>query len=200
MINRNQIDPRRFLIGGAWAFCLAAVFALYASLALQARFGHSHFLQDRSNLWRPFFGGGPQNEALNLTTNLTGAIILLFAWWMLWKFDSFFMPVHREETEQEEEPSPGEEFSAEEEGEEKRQPGTNSSISEIDPEEENFAKILGLVGDYVPEDAKSSYRSLIAQYHPDKVSLMGDEIREVAERKAKEINEAYEFFRRKYEL
>ena len=110
------------------------------------------------------------------------------------------MPVHREETQQEEEPSPGEEFSAEEDEKVESQSDTRSSVGEIDPEEENFAKILGLVGDYVPEDAKSSYRSLIAQYHPDKVSLMGDEIREVAERKAKEINEAYEFFRRKYEL
>ena len=32
----------------------------------------------------------------------------------------------------------------------------------------------------------------MTQYHPDKVRSMGDEIREVAERKAKEINEAYQ--------
>jgi len=50
------------------------------------------------------------------------------------------------------------------------------------------------------DDVKSAYRTLIAQYHPDKVSRMGDEIREVAERKAKEINESYDFFQRKYDL
>ena len=46
---------------------------------------------------------------------------------------------------------------------------------------------------------KSHYRKLIAQYHPDRVRAMGPEIRDVAESKAKEINEAYEFFRRKFE-
>ena len=40
----------------------------------------------------------------------------------------------------------------------------------------------------------------MTQYHPDKVRNMGDEIREVAERKAKEINEAYDYFRKKYDL
>ena len=46
---------------------------------------------------------------------------------------------------------------------------------------------------------KSAYRKLIAQYHPDRVSAMGPEIKEVAETKAKEINEAYEYFRNKFE-
>ena len=200
MTQPNQIDSGRVLIGAAWGFCLAAVFAFYASSALQERFGDSSFLQDRSSFWRPFFGGGPQNEALSLALNLSRAIFLTVAWLMLWKFDGFFKPVKQEETEKEEEPSRNEESETEEEEKAESQFETRSSEGEIDPEEENYAKILGLLGDYNPEDAKSSYRSLIAQYHPDKVSLMGDEIREVAERKAKEINEAYEFFRRKYEL
>ena len=44
---------------------------------------------------------------------------------------------------------------------------------------------------------KAIYRKRIAQYHPDKVLAMGPEIREIAEQKAKEINEAYEYFRAK---
>ena len=38
------------------------------------------------------------------------------------------------------------------------------------------------------DEIKPSYRKLIAQYHPDRVAAMGEEIREVAEKKAKEIN------------
>jgi len=44
---------------------------------------------------------------------------------------------------------------------------------------------------------KDRYRSAIAQYHPDKVLALGSEIQEVAEKKAKEINHAYEYFRKK---
>ena len=68
-----------------------------------------------------------------------------------------------------------------------------------DPMEAGFAKTLGLEKPYSEEEIKSAYRKLIAQYHPDRVSAMGPEIREVAETKAREINEAYEFFRKKFE-
>ena len=94
---------------------------------------------------------------------------------------------------EEPEPSPGQE-------EAETEDTTTEPETPPDQDEEDCAKILGLVGNYTLEDAKSAYRPLLAQYHPDKVALMGDEIREVAERKAKEINEAYEHFRRKYDL
>lgn len=63
-----------------------------------------------------------------------------------------------------------------------------------------MSKILGLSRDDLDDFSKikSTYRSAIAQYHPDKVSALGTEIREVAEKKAKEINQAYEFFRKKF--
>jgi DnaJ-domain-containing protein 1 len=61
-------------------------------------------------------------------------------------------------------------------------------------------KALGLEGKLTPDEIKKKYRQLMTQYHPDKVLGMGDEIREVAERKAKEINEAYDYFRKKYDL
>ena len=71
--------------------------------------------------------------------------------------------------------------------------------SPFDPVEAGFAETLGLEKPYAEEEIKSAYRKLIAQYHPDRVSAMGPEIREVAETKAKEINEAYEYFRKKFE-
>ena len=39
---------------------------------------------------------------------------------------------------------------------------------------------------------QGAYRHMIQKYHPDKVAEMGTEIRQLAERKAKEINQAYE--------
>jgi hypothetical protein len=39
---------------------------------------------------------------------------------------------------------------------------------------------------------KSRYRELVKQYHPDKVATLGPELRELAERKTREINRAYE--------
>jgi DnaJ like chaperone protein len=45
---------------------------------------------------------------------------------------------------------------------------------------------------------KSAYRKLSMQYHPDKVRHLGDEFRKVAEEKMKELNVAYDFFKKKY--
>ena len=54
---------------------------------------------------------------------------------------------------------------------------------------------------YLPASAdlaavKEAYRSLIAQYHPDKVAGMGPEIRAVAEAQSARINAAYEAAKR----
>ncbi|MCD4547541.1 J domain-containing protein [Burkholderia pseudomallei] len=48
----------------------------------------------------------------------------------------------------------------------------------------------------VHEDAstneiKVAYRRLMAQYHPDKVSSLGRELRELAEAKSKAVTQAY---------
>ncbi len=42
------------------------------------------------------------------------------------------------------------------------------------------------------DEIQDAYRTLISQYHPDKVARLGDEIKAVADRKSKEINSAYE--------
>ena len=46
---------------------------------------------------------------------------------------------------------------------------------------------------------KKAYRQLSMKYHPDKVSHLGDEFKGVAEEKMKELNAAYDFFKRKFE-
>ena len=42
------------------------------------------------------------------------------------------------------------------------------------------------------EEVKKAYRELVNKYHPDKVSHLGDEFKEMAERRFKEIQEAYQ--------
>jgi DnaJ like chaperone protein len=41
------------------------------------------------------------------------------------------------------------------------------------------------------DEVQTAYRSLIRQYHPDKVASLGDELKDLAERKTKAINQAY---------
>lgn len=47
------------------------------------------------------------------------------------------------------------------------------------------------------EEIDSQYRKLIAQYHPDKVHHLGDELKRVAHEKTIEIQRAYEQLRTK---
>ena len=39
---------------------------------------------------------------------------------------------------------------------------------------------------------------MLKEYHPDKVANLGKKLQDVAEKESKEINEAYEYFRKKY--
>jgi DnaJ-domain-containing protein 1 len=48
------------------------------------------------------------------------------------------------------------------------------------------------------EDASAAYKDLAAQNHPDKVAQMAPEFRELAERKMRELNAAYELIRNSY--
>ena len=65
------------------------------------------------------------------------------------------------------------------------------------PREQGFSQknaysVLGVGRDASPEEIKRAFRRLANKYHPDKVSHMGDEFRELAERRFKEIQEAYQ--------
>jgi DnaJ like chaperone protein len=77
-----------------------------------------------------------------------------------------------------------------------QQPGSTSTKERP---EKLHATVLG-----VPEDAdfatiKKAYRQLSMQYHPDKVAHLGAEFKRIAEEKMKEINVAYDYFRKKFE-
>ena len=61
-----------------------------------------------------------------------------------------------------------------------------------------YYALLGLDDGADMSAIKKAYRQLSMKYHPDKVSHLGDEFKHVAEEKMKELNQAYEFFKKKF--
>lgn len=66
--------------------------------------------------------------------------------------------------------------------------------------EEQYYAVLGLEPGANATEIKKAYRKLSMQYHPDKVRHLGAEFQGVAEEKMKEINAAYEYFKKKLSL
>lgn len=62
---------------------------------------------------------------------------------------------------------------------------------------DHYYAILGLKPGADQDTIKKAYRKLSMKYHPDKVRHLGEEFRAVAEEKMKEINGAYDFFKKK---
>jgi len=56
----------------------------------------------------------------------------------------------------------------------------------------HWTTVLELPFDASAEDVRAAYRRLIGQYHPDKVAALGQELRDLAERKSAEITVAYQ--------
>jgi hypothetical protein len=91
-------------------------------------------------------------------------------------------------------------------GLEKKQDGTQEHSSEkarpratTEPSSVAAAlTLLGLEPDASFEEACRAYRNLAAQNHPDKVAQMAPEFRDLAERKMRELNQAYEKIRNSY--
>jgi len=52
--------------------------------------------------------------------------------------------------------------------------------------------VLGIPPSATPEEIRRAYRNAIAQYHPDKVEQLGPELRQLANEKTKQINQAYQ--------
>jgi len=205
----------RWLIGGVLGLALSVALAEYYSESLRAQY-------QSWPIWRSVFGSDP-----NLVTSILGkvswSIFFVLSWWMLWKLDFFWTkepsppkdsetepPLEEENKESveatdEPEESDGEQAREKTEEREEGEKEADDSFASVknedgtDLEELRFAKILGLEKPFEENNVKAVYRKLIAQYHPDRVSAMGPEIRDVAEVKAKEINEAYEYFRKKFE-
>jgi uncharacterized protein len=58
--------------------------------------------------------------------------------------------------------------------------------------------VLGVPENATMEVIHRAYRQLMSQYHPDKTASLGPELRELAERKAKEINAAFDHVRKRH--
>ena len=65
----------------------------------------------------------------------------------------------------------------------------------VDPIEE-ACRVLQLNRPFTTEQLRAAYRQRMSQYHPDKVSSLGPEFRELAESKSKEINRAFDLLAR----
>jgi DnaJ-domain-containing protein 1 len=63
--------------------------------------------------------------------------------------------------------------------------------------DEYYYKILEVNQNFTNEEIKKAYKQLIIQYHPDKTTNLGIEIQNLAKKKTQEINEAYNFIRKK---
>ena len=205
----------RLLIGGLLGLVLSVIIAEYFSESLRAQY-------QSWSIWRSVFGSDP-NLITSILSKVSWSIFFVMSWWMLWKLDFFWAkkpalpedagtepPPEEEKKEraegtEEPEESDGEQAREKTDEREESEQGADDSFAsvksepETDLEELRFAEILGVEKPFEEENVKATYRKLIAQYHPDRVSAMGPEIRDVAEVKAKEINEAYEYFRKKFE-
>jgi len=62
----------------------------------------------------------------------------------------------------------------------------------------NYYSLLNINSNSTIEEIKVAYKNEIKKYHPDKVEHLGDEFKKLAEQKTKEINEAYNYFKKKY--
>lgn len=63
-----------------------------------------------------------------------------------------------------------------------------------------YGKVLGLVGQISKNDIIKRYKDLVVKYHPDKVSHLGKEFQLLADIKIKEINSAYDYLKRRYNI
>jgi hypothetical protein len=78
----------------------------------------------------------------------------------------------------------------------KTTPGPSEGTERILPSHLNALKVLGLESGASLDKISEAYRSLAQMYHPDKVAGLAPEFHEVAERRMKEINAAYQLLKR----
>lgn len=65
------------------------------------------------------------------------------------------------------------------------------SYESEDSDSQAWYVVLGVSRTASMEQIKAGYKALIRQYHPDKVASLGEELRNLAEKKSKAINVAY---------
>ena len=81
--------------------------------------------------------------------------------------------------------------------ESKKNDTTNRKTYNSNSESYHFS-ILKIKPEATIEEIKKAYKDEIKKYHPDKVEHLGDEFKTIADKKSKEINKAYNYFRNKY--
>ncbi|HNY65304.1 MAG TPA: DnaJ domain-containing protein [Deltaproteobacteria bacterium] len=69
-------------------------------------------------------------------------------------------------------------------------PGGRGEGSAPSGPEDPYA-VLGVDRDATDEEIRKAYRALANRYHPDKVEHLGEEFRELAEKRFRKISEAY---------
>ena len=198
---------KRIVYGAGLGIFLSIVFAEYSSAALYS-------IYHDSALFRSLTGWSP-NKISDIALKISWAIAFLSCWWMIWRLDFLlsFAPHTRSKptssNSKKTRNSNGNRVRSDKKRTDNHRKKQKENKSEEQPEEPSknqdipnlkelhYGKILELEDLNDAEAIKASYRKKIAQYHPDRVRAMGPEIRDVAEKKAKEVNEAYEYFRKK---
>jgi len=75
------------------------------------------------------------------------------------------------------------------------EPRPEREASQVDSIEE-ACRVLQLSRPFTTEELRAAYRQRMSQYHTDKVSSLGLELRELAESKSKDINRAFDLLSR----
>ena len=86
-------------------------------------------------------------------------------------------------------------FTSKSSGNQKNNENTSKDRSAAGRQQENspeWFEVLKVSRDASIEEIRAAYKSLIRQYHPDRVEPLGEELKILAEEKSKEINAAYE--------
>ncbi len=65
--------------------------------------------------------------------------------------------------------------------------------------EEYYRHVLGVPEGASELEVRRAYRELLTKYHPDHVTHLGDEFLDLAGRRTKELVEAFEFLKNKYD-
>lgn len=68
------------------------------------------------------------------------------------------------------------------------------------PENVKHGKVLGFKGQIKKSEIKSLYKKRMLEYHPDKCEVLGEELQKLAHEMTIKINEAYEYFKRSYDI
>ena len=79
------------------------------------------------------------------------------------------------------------------------EPGYHSFKARTEPSDEHHFRVLGISPEASTDEIKSRYRTLVKEFHPDRIAAKGlpDEFTDFAESKFREIQEAYEAVKKK---